>query len=98
MPIEVKLNEELQDGVWSATGSFSNSHGQNGDAEVLVKVTPKTESESASAQLILDASVRESEICGHKVLSYTNALPVPLKSAKKGIRLEFSKVWFAAKR
>lgn len=92
MPIELKLEEKLSNGSWKAVGSFSNSAGQSGPAEVLVKEAGKNQ-----LVLALDSKQHVSKIMNREVLSYTNAQPVKTQGIHKGAHVIFKEVWFKLK-
>ncbi len=93
MPLNLKLDRKVSDKHWVAVGSFSNSKGDTGPAEVLV-----VEEKPKEFSLVLKADVFLSKISNREVTLYTDAQPVKVSSVKKGTDLEFKNFWYKLKK
>jgi hypothetical protein len=94
MGLVLRLDEKLSDGLWKAVGSFSNSAGHKGSAEVLVRSL-----ESNQFILTLDSGVFVSKIMNREVTSYGHVENATIKGApKKGAELCFNQFTFSLKK
>jgi hypothetical protein len=101
MGLQVKLTAEVSGGVWSASGTFTGTNDKServeGPAEVLVQVARgKKKTDPVTAQLILDSALKETRIMGHKIISYSAAVPVEIAAAEEGTEISFKDFWFNA--
>jgi hypothetical protein len=93
MPLKLILFEQVSDGVWSAVGTFSNSKGTTGPADLLVQKV-----DDHSVKLTLDSRLKVSRILNREVEAYQNAHPAGLRKIKKGAEVTFENVWITLKR
>ncbi|MDJ1500469.1 hypothetical protein [Xanthocytophaga agilis] len=88
MPFHLTLQEKVTDNTWRAIGTFSNSRGDNGKADVLLRET------NEGLLLIVDDQIGESRVAGKKVTDYHNAQPVPA-DLEAGNTVTFNNFWYS---
>lgn len=90
MPLQLKLEKKIADGVWSAIGSISINNGERtGTASVLLKEIAK-----GKMKLILDSGKMVSKIFEKEVIHYSNAPEILVEKIAPGTEISISNFWF----
>ena len=90
MPLKVKLEKQVADGVWSAVGNLNTSDGKEGPAEVLFQQTGENK-----LKLMLNSKLKVSTIMNREVNLYSNVKEVEVKKIEAGAEVEISTFWFS---